>query len=55
MKKIMLVAAATVFAVTASIASTIVTAPGHIEASMASNAVMPSSQELPFDRYWSKS
>jgi hypothetical protein len=54
MKKIMIVAAATVFTVTAAIASTIVTAPGQIEASLASQAVMPSSQELPFDKYWSK-
>ena len=54
MKKIMIVAAATVFTVTAAIASTIASAPGQIEASLASQSVMPSSQELPFDRYWSK-
>ena len=55
MKKIMLVAAATVFTVSAAIAATAVSAPSKKRAVVASQSVvMPSSLELPFDKYWSK-
>ncbi len=55
MKKIMLVAAATVFTVSAAIAATAISAPAKNGAGISPLAmVMPVSQELPFDRYWSK-
>jgi hypothetical protein len=55
MKKIMLVAVATVFTVSAAIGATAMSVPAKNGAVVSPlSMVMPVSQELPFDRYWSK-
>jgi type IV secretory pathway protease TraF len=57
MKNIIVPAVFAVFAIGATISSAAVSAavdPATINAAKSAPVVMPVSQELPFDRYWSK-